>query len=137
MPGARTLFIGGQIRWNQGQIRILLNGESGETANDIRRRARAVQKRAQRRVRSERYRTGRLYHSIGVSTRYPSDPGPVASITADAPHALMVEFGRRRVVPRERRWLHWQGDFAPVFTKSAEAVRGIHFMRDALDEAKD
>lgn len=126
---ARTVFAGGHIDWNEGQIRIMLSGPSGEVSTEVRRRATAVQKRAQRKAPS---RTGQLRHSIHVNTRYPSE-GAVADITADAPHALYVEFGRRRVKARSGHWLHWQGDFSAVFAKEAAPVAAVHFMRDALD----
>jgi len=94
-----------------------------------------VQRRAQYRV---PVRTGQLKHSIHVNTRYPSE-GAVADITADAPHAVYVEFGRKAIDLRgSKQWLHWFGpDGAPVFTQQADAVPAVHYMRDALDEAAD
>lgn len=134
MAGRRTIFAGGHIDWNEGQIRILLSGPEGETSQEIQRRARAVQKRAQYRAPQ---RTGELRHSISVNTRYPHD-GAVADITAEAPHAIFVEFGRRAIDLRgSKKYLHWQGDAGPVFTQYASAVGPTHFMRDALDAADE
>jgi hypothetical protein len=129
VAGKRSIFAAGHIDWNEGQIRILLAGPTGEMSADIQRRARAVQKRAQR---GAPVRTGELRSSIGVNTRYPSE-GAVAEITASAPYSLVVEFGRGRVTPKSGMWLHWQGDIAEVFAKEAAAVPATNFMVDALD----
>jgi hypothetical protein len=135
VAGNRTIFAAGEVRWDEGQIRVLLSGPEGETSQEIQRRARAVQRRAQYRA---PVATGQLKHSIHVNTRYPSS-GAVADITAEAPHAVFVEFGRKAVDLRgTRKYLHWTGTgAAPVFTQFADAVEGVHFMRDALDEARD
>ena len=134
MAGRRTIFAGGHVDWDEGQIRILLAGPEGETSQEIQRRARAVQKRAQYKA---PFRTGELRHSISVNTRYPSE-GAVADITASAPHAMMVEFGRRRVdLTGSGKYLHWQGDLSEVFTQTAAAVAPVPFMRDALDAASE
>lgn len=133
MAGRRTIFAGGHIEWRDNQIRIMLAGPEGETSQEIQRRARAVQKRAQYKA---PFRTGTLRHSISVNTRYPSE-GAVADITADAPYSMMVEFGRRRIDMEKGRYLHWEGKTGDVFTASAEAVHEVPFMRDALDEAGD
>lgn len=125
----RSIFASGQIIWNEGQIRILLDTQEGEVGQDIARRARAVQKRAQRRA---PMRTGRLRSSISVSNGVGSD-GPESTITASAPYALMVEFGRREVRPVNKTWLHWAGDFSDVFALSAAAVPAVPFMRESLD----
>jgi len=133
VAGNRTIFAAGDVKWNEGQIRILLSGPGGETSQEIQRRARAVQKRAQYRA---PVRTGELKHSISVNTRYPAE-GAVAEITASAPHAMFVEFGRREVDLRgSKKYLHWT-DPAPTFTQQADAVPGVYFMRDALDAAGD
>jgi hypothetical protein len=135
VAGNRTIFAAGEVNWDEGQIRILLSGPEGETSQEIQRRARAVQKRAQYRAPT---RTGQLKHSISVNTRYPSS-GASADITAEAPYAAFVEFGRKAVDLRgTKKYLHWTGQGGvPVFTQYADAVEGVHFMRDALDEAKD
>ena len=112
----------------------MLSGPGGMVAEDIQRRARAVQKRAQYRA---PFRTGRLRYSISVNTRYPSE-GAIAEVTADAPYALMVEFGRRAIdLTGSKHWLNWQGFGGEVFTQTAAAVPAVHFMRDALDAATD
>lgn len=134
MAGNRTIFADGEIHWDEGKIRILLSGQTGDVSKEIQRRARAVQKRAQYKA---PFRTGELRHSISVNTRYPSE-GAVAEVTASAPHALAVEFGRKRIdLTGSKHWLSWQGDTTTVFTQTAAAVPGVHFMRDALDAAKD
>lgn len=134
MAGNRTIFAGGSIEWDEGKIRILLTGPEGDVSDEIQRRARAVQRRAQYKA---PFRTGELRHSIHVDTRYPSE-GAVADITADAPHALYVEFGRRKIdLTGSGHWLNWTGDLSDVFTQTAAAVPGVHFMRDSLDAAKD
>ena len=128
----RTIFAGGSIDVDvdEGQVRVMLAGESGEISADIRRRATAVQKRAQR---AAPYRTGTLRHSIHVNTRYPSD-GAAADIVADAPYAAAVEFGRRRSEARPGSALHWQGRFeGDKFSMWAGPVAGVHFMENALD----
>lgn len=130
---ARTIFAGGHIDWNEGQIRIMLSGPGGETSREIQRRARAVQRRAQSKAPNK---TGELRHSISVNTTYPSE-GAAADVTATAPHALYVEFGRKRVTPTTKKWLHWTGDFGDVFTKEAASVAAVHYMRDALDAFGD
>lgn len=127
------IFAGGHIDWHEGTIRILLSGPSGEVSDDIQRRARAVQRRAQSKA---PFHTGELRSSIHVNTRYPSE-GAVADITAEAPHSLMVEFGRRHQYPTNKKYLHWQGDDGPVFVLSAGPIDEVPFMRDALDEAVD
>lgn len=134
MAGRRTIFAGGRIDWDEGQIRILLSGPSGEVSADIRRRATAVSKRAKRKA---PMRTGELRSSIHVNTRYPSE-GAVADITADAPYSMMVEFGRGTSRARSGHWLHWEGDFGEgVFAKEAGPVAGVYFMRDALDAVEE
>ena len=131
--GNRTIFAEGRLDINEGAIRILLSGPGGETSQEIQRRARAVQRRAQYRA---PIRTGRLRSSIHVTTRYPSE-GAVADIYSDAPYAVMVEFGRGVVKPRKGRWLVWEGDFTTVFTPKADAVGEVPFLRNALDAAGD
>jgi len=134
MPGAKRVhFAMGAINYDHSAIKIMLSGETGETAEEVRRRARAVQKRAQYKA---PFRTGRLRYSISVNTMSVAE-GYVAEITADAPYALMVEFGRRRVEPVEKKWLHWLGNYGDVFAKSAAAVAPVPFMRDALDAAEE
>ena len=133
MAGRRVIFAGGRLDINEGEVRILLSGPTGEVSRDIQRRARAVQKRAQY---AAPYRTGELRHSISVNTRYPSE-GAVADISADAPHALVIELGRKKVEARSGGWLTWDGDFTTVFTKSSRAVAGVHYMLRALDAADD
>jgi hypothetical protein len=128
VAGRRLIFAGGRIDWHEGQIRILLSGPGGETSQEIQRRARAVQKRAQR---GAPYRTGELRRSISVNTTHPSE-GAVADITASAPHAIPVEFGRSRQ-DKGGGWLVWQGDFETVFTHTAAAIAARPYMRPALD----
>lgn len=128
---SRTIFAGGRIDWDDGAIRILLTGPSGETSQEIQRRARAVQRRAQSAAPSK---TGALRSSISVNTRNASE-GAVAEITSDAPYALAVEFGRRAIDLSGRRFMWFQGDKGDVFTQHVAAVGATHFMRDALDEA--
>lgn len=129
---ARTIFASGDIDWNETEIRILLTGPDGETSQEIQRRARAVQRRAQS---AAPVRTGALRSSISVNTRSPAE-GAVAEITASAPYALAVEFGRRAIdISGGTHWLHWEGDFSDVFTQTARAVGATHFMRDSLDAA--
>ena len=129
MAGRRTIFAGGHVEWNEGQIRIMLSGPEGEVSQEIQRRARAVQKRAQY---AAPFRTGTLKHSISVNTRYPSE-GAAADITAEAPYAAIIEFGRREVRARAGSVLNWQGPTGDVFSKTARAVAGVHFMERALD----
>jgi hypothetical protein len=133
--GRRTIFAAGHIDWDDNQIRIMLVGPDGEVSQEVQRRARAVQRRAQTRA---PFRTGELRGSIHVNTVYPSD-GAVADITAEAPHALAVEFGRRRIDVRGTgRTLVWTGSAGEtVFSKTAAAVPGVFFMRDALDAAAE
>ena len=133
MAGRRTIFADGHIELDEGKIRIMLSGPSGMVSHEIQRRARAVQKRAQYKA---PFRTGELRHSISVNTRYPHE-GAIAEVTASAPHALAVEFGRKKIdLTGSKHWLSWQGDGATVFTQTAAAVPGVHFMRDALDAAE-
>jgi hypothetical protein len=132
LAGRRLIFAGGRIDWNEGQIRILLSGPGGETSEEVQRRARAVQKRAQR---GAPYKTGELRRSISVNTRYPSE-GAVADITASARHAIPVEFGRGRV-DRGGGWLVWQGDYETVFTHTAAAIAARPYMRPALDAVEE
>lgn len=132
MAGRRTITANGRINWDEGQIRILLSGPGGETSQEIQRRARAVQKRAQYKA---PFRTGELRSSISVNTRYPPE-GAVAEITADAPHALVVESGRREIRAAPGKWLSWQGDVTTVFAKTAAAIAPVPYMRDALDAAE-
>lgn len=132
--GRRNIFAGGHVEWYDHEIRILLTGPTGETSQEIQRRARAVQRRAQSRA---PVRTGALRSSISVNTRYPSE-GAVAEITAEAPYALAVEFGRRKIDLRgSKNYLRWTGDLGDVFTQTAAAVPATNFMRDALDAASD
>ena len=132
MAGKRLIFAGGHIDINEGQMRILLSGPGGETSQEIQRRARAVQKRAQY---AAPYRTGTLRHSIGINTTHPTE-GAVADIVATAPHAIIIEFGRKTVRPTNKSWLHWQGDFTDVFAQESRAVAGLHFMERSLDAAQ-
>lgn len=133
MAGRRIIFANGDIELNEGAITLLLSGPGGETSLEIQRRARAVQKRAQY---AAPYRTGELRHSISVNTRHPHE-GAVADVTADAPHALVIEFGRKKVTPTNGQWLAWTGDFTDVFVKESRAVAGIHYMARALDAAAE
>ena len=133
LRNGRTIFAGGNINWDEGQLRILLSGPGGETSEEVQRRARAVQKRAQR---GAPFRTGTLRYSISVNTRYPPD-GAVAEITADADHALVIELGRGEVSAKPGSKLAWTGDQGEVFANSARAVPGVHYMENALDEAGD
>lgn len=129
MPSGRTIFAEGYIDWDEGKIKVMLTGPTGEVSTEIQRRARAVQRRAQTLA---PVRTGELRSSISVNTRYPSD-GAEADITAEAPYSMFVEFGRRRVTP-SGKFLHWTGDSGTdVFARSAAAVPGKHFMARALD----
>lgn len=129
----RTIFAGGRIIYHESAIRILLSGQSGETSADIRRRARAVQKRAQR---AAPKRTGALRRSISVNTRYPMD-GAVATISATAPHASVIEFGRGVITPTVKKRLWWEGMDSPRGALSVRAVAPSNFMRDSLDAADD
>jgi hypothetical protein len=133
VAGRRTIFASGSINWNEGQIRIMLSGSGGEVANDTARRARAVQKRAQRRA---PFRTGRLRYSISVSNDTSSTDGPTSTVTAGADYSMMVEFGRSTVRPAGKR-LYWQGDFGPVFALEAGPVGEVPFMREALDAVNE
>jgi hypothetical protein len=126
--GKRIIFAGGRVDLHEGVITLLLSGPGGEVSADIQRRARAVQKRAQR---AAPLRTGLLRSSIHVNTRYPHT-GAVADISADAPYSMMVEFGRRKVTPSGKA-LFWQGSDGPVFSLSAAPVGEVPFMRNALD----
>lgn len=130
---ARSIFAGGRIDWNEGAIRILLSGPEGETSQDIQRRARAVQRRAQG---AAPVRTGELRSSIHVNTVSAAD-GAAAEITADAWHALYVEFGRRPInIAGGSHWLNWISDTGDnVFAQAVERVPARHFMLNALDEA--
>jgi hypothetical protein len=127
----RIHFASGHLEVHEGQMTILLSSPGGETGQDIQRRARAVQKRAQY---AAPYRTGELRHSISVNTTSPHE-GAAADISANAPHAIIIEFGRKKVEATNKSWLHWTGDFSDVFTKSSRAVAGIHYMERALDAA--
>lgn len=129
----RIIHASGRLEIHHAQLRILLSGPSGEVSTDIRRRARAVQRRAQNRAPAD---TGALRRSISVNTTYPST-GAVADITADAPYAAFVEFGRPTVTPVSKKKLAWTGPNGDVFADSARSVPATHFMRDALDAADD
>lgn len=132
--GRRTIVAFGGVVWDNNAIRLMLSGETGDTAEEIRRRARAVQKRAQYKA---PFRTGRLRYSISVNTVSAQD-GYTAEVTADAPYAAMVEYGRKRIdLTGTKRWLYWEGPTGSVFTQTAAAVPGVYFMRDALDAAAD
>jgi hypothetical protein len=137
VAGRRIIFAGGRIDWNEGQVRILLSGPQGEVSTEIRRRATAVQKRAQR---AAPMRTGTLKHSIHVNTRYPPE-GAVAEVTADADHAVVVEFGRGESKARTGSALHWDGSGLDVggqkFSMWAGPVPAVYYMRDALDAFED
>jgi hypothetical protein len=130
----RTIFAGGDIEWHENQIRIMLAGPEGETSQEIQRRARAVQKRAQR---AAPYKTGHLRGSISVNTTYPSE-GAAADITANAPYALAVEFGRRAIdLTGSKKYLSWQGEGGTIVRQKVRAVAATHFMQRALDETGD
>lgn len=130
--GRRTIFAGGSIEWDDGAIRVLLSGPGGETSTEIQRRARAVQRRAQY---AAPVKTGGLRSSIHVNTRFPSE-GAVADITAEAPNALYVEFGRKAIdLTGTRRYMHWIENGHFIFTQRVAAVAPTHFMLNALDEA--
>jgi hypothetical protein len=131
VAGRRIIIAGGHLEVNEGAVRLLISSPSGEVSQDIQRRARAVQKRAQY---AAPMRTGQLRHSIHVNTRYPPE-GAESEVYADAPHASVIEFGRKKVTPTNKTWLHWQGDFTDVFAKSSRAVGGIHYMERSLDAA--
>ena len=136
MAGNRTIFASGRldINWDEGAIRILLSGPQGEVSKEVRRRATAVQKRAKR---AAPFKTGELRREIHVNTRYPSE-GAVADISSEAPHALVIEFGRGTVRPKkENGWLVWEGDFQTVFAKESRGVEGVHYMERALDAFDD
>lgn len=80
-------------------------------------------------------RTGELRRSIHVNTHYPSE-GAVADITADAPHSVVVEFGRGESKAGRGSALHWDGGGlgeGGVFSMKARPVGGVHYMRNALD----
>lgn len=130
----RIIFASGHIEWYEGQLRALLASPAGETSQEIRRRAVAVQKRAKRAA--PKGETGELSREIHVSMRYPAT-GAVATISADAPHASVVEFGRGRIVPVRANRLWWEGMASPVGALSVRAVPATNFMRDSLDAAKD
>lgn len=133
MAGNRLIKATGRLDVDHNQVRILLSGPTGEVSEDIRRRARAVQRRAQTRAPRD---TGLLRSSISVNTRYPST-GADAEITAGAPYAAFVEFGRKTVVPVRKKKLHWMGKYGEVFTDKAASVGATNFMRDSLDAADD
>jgi hypothetical protein len=64
--------------------------------------------------------------------------GAAADITAEAPYAGYVEFGRRAIdLLGTNRWLRWEESGAEVFAQKVRAVGPTHFMTDALDEAGD
>jgi hypothetical protein len=132
---ARSIRAVGDVRWDEGQIRILLSGPGGETSEEIQRRARAVQRRAQ--SRAPIGATGNLRGSITVNTRYPSE-GAEADITAEAPYAGFVEFGRRSIdLMGTNKWLRWMDGGTEIFAQKVKAVGATHFMSEALDEAGD
>lgn len=134
MSGQRNIVALGDINYDESAIRILLHGESGDTAEEVRRRARAVQKRAQHKA---PFRTGRLRYSISVNTMTVMD-GYVAEVTADAPYSLMVEFGRKAIdLKGTRHYLNWQSFAGEVFTQTAAEVPATNFMSEALDAAGD
>ena len=127
----RVIFASGHIEVHEGVVHTLLAGPTGEVSQDIQRRARAVQKRAQY---AAPMRTGELRHSIHVNTRYPPE-GAEAEVYADAEHASVIEFGRGVITPKNKEWLYWEGDFTGVFSKKSRAVAGIHYMARSLDAA--
>ena len=130
MATRRRVFASGGIQWDEGAIRILLDSEEGEVGVDLMRRARAVQKRAQR---AAPEKTGHLKGSIKVDPMTHDVNGPSVTITAGADYAAFVEFGRGTVYPVSKQMLHWVGDFTDVFALSASAVPATHFMSDSLD----
>jgi hypothetical protein len=98
------------------------------TSEEIQRRARAVQRRAQT---AAPVKTGALQRSIHVNTRYPRG-GAQAEVSSDSPYAMAVEYGRRAIdLTGSDRVLHWED----VFSKRAAAVAATHFLESALDEA--
>lgn len=96
MAGKRTIHIaGGTLIWDDGEIGIMLRGTNGEVAQDIQRRAYAVQKRMKRLA---PVWSGELQRGIHVESVRSTPDGPASRIISDAPHTIVAEVGRGPVV---------------------------------------
>lgn len=134
--GRRTTFQTGHLDIDDAGIRLMVRGQDGEVAKDIRRRGWIVFKRVQRAAPVGS--TGKLRRGLGMEMRE-TPTGPQAAITSDADHTLVVEFGRKESKPIETKALHWQRSGMPEgqFALSAKAVPETGFMRRSLDAAAD
>ena len=87
-PGIIVIF-------NDGEVGAMLRGSQGEVAQDVQRRAYAVQKRMKRLA---PVWSGQLQRGIRVESARSAPDGPAARVVSDAPHTLVAELGRGPVV---------------------------------------
>lgn len=95
-----------RFKWNQRQVDRLLHEQAGPVGTDLRRKAEAVQRRAQELCAvspegSHGNPPGHLRDSIGVTTGR-DEQGAYADIGTDVDYALPVELGSRPHVIRSK-----------------------------------
>lgn len=94
IPGRLTIAKNVGLNFDRNAVAIMLYGTNGEVAQDIQRRAYAVQKRMKRLA---PVKTGELRDSIRVTSLQETARGPMSKVYSDVPHAIVAEVGRRSV----------------------------------------
>lgn len=142
----RSLRIGGvAFRW-ESAVTVLLRGKNGEVAQDVQRRAYAVQKRAKR---AAPYRYGTLRRGIKVESVRESPIGPYSTVTSTAKHTWYVIAGRPEVTRGldqvvysgeyrdSLKFFPKRGSREPIFRNKVKAVKPNQFMENSIDAALD
>jgi hypothetical protein len=126
-------------RWEQGAVTILRSA-NGEVAQDVQRRAYAVQKRMKR---AAGYRTGVLRRGIKVESVRESPDGPKSAVISTAEHTMVHERGRgavRPIVPNRGEYaLRFQPKRGSrfIFRFEVGPAKGTKFMENSVDAALD
>jgi len=151
----RSLRIPGQFHftWNNQAV-TLLRSKDGEVAQDVQRRAYAVQKRMKR---SAPKRRGTLRRGIRVESVRESPIGPYSTVISTAPHTNLAELGRGPVeawgaglgagteitidneTVRLASVLRFQYRLGERFSYAprVKGYKGSHFMENSVDAALD
>jgi len=130
-----------RVVFNDAALQQLLTGEQGPVARDLLRRAVNVESQAKINATGQnggpRVQTGRLRASIRHQLDSDSR-GLVARIGSNVEYARYVEEGTgpHRIVPVNKKALHWKGARHPVLAVNHPGTRARPYLRTALVAAR-
>lgn len=106
----------------------------GASKRAVENAAREVRFRARANIISaNRIDTGEMVNRIDVE-EIPSDPMmPAFAVTARAKHSIFNELGTKGAVARPGKFLRFTIGSRVIYAKRVRGIKGIHFMRNALD----